>query len=419
MHRWVKETALGVGILAALAIPAAAAAAPACAIPAGGPSVTLPVVTPNGQAVEADPVRNAYRVNISVGGMAAHTVEVDTGSTGIVVPWTAVPPDLWKAAAGNPTHILYTSDNEYLHGRTIQATVALGVPKPPAGVAAAQPYPTTGTIDLMAADCVCKLDSTDSGGGTAQPRPAGGGSACGDLNGTRSDPQVNNSPLLNSCVPVDDGMGMMGVGYARGGRSSSMNSFLRLAAMDGGAMHPGYIITQSNIQLGLTGTNTTGFAFTQLTPSAMPAPSSHVKEWNEPPVTIAFQAGEPKPAPLTGSLLLDTGIADMLLTVPTAQRPGGLVVPGSSLGQKPPVIGDVVPAGTPFTVTVTNADHAPILSYQATMGGAPPSPTYGSWRGATATANAFNLGRHALAAANYAYDAQCGRLGFQQVAAKK
>jgi hypothetical protein len=381
--------------------PIAQAEDGACSIGTGR-SVDVPLVN-----ADANHVRDGYNIRISVGGGPAHSVQVDTGSTGIVVPRPAVPDALWSTAT-QPGHILYDSDDLYLHGKYVKAPVKLGVPAGYKGTGGE--FPTTGSLDVLVVDCACDIDKTATApeASGSQPSPA----QCSALDGTRAF-QDKASPALKNCRPSKPGMGMMGVGFARGTQPSSHNPFLHLEAMDAGTMHPGYIIREHHIQLGLNQENTKGFRFVQLQPSQVQPASRFVKEWLEPQVCVALPTAKPTAASLCGSLLMDTGINYMMLTVPSAKRPANLVT--TSTTHK----GQIVPPGTPMTVTVPGAKD-PILTYSVNdKAHMAPSPAYVSWRGADGTVVHVNTGRHTLAAADYAYDAACGQLGFLPRSTKK
>jgi hypothetical protein len=398
-----REILLAVSTSVLLMSSAALAADKACT--PGGQSVNLPLR-------KADPVSNGYSVTILVGDGKAHGVQVDTGSSRIMVPRSAVSDTLWQKFE-KPSHILYSSNGGYNFGKIVKTPVKLGVSSDATGGC------TTGNLDVLVVTCHC---SVSAGLPPVKPYPNAVPPQCSDLNGAAPDTDGKGTSSLADCVDAISSVGMMGVGFGRGGNPMD-NAFLRLTDMDNGTMHRGYIIGEDRIELGLTEKNTEGFQFVQLNPhsslrsneagpSAKPAAPalgvSPPKDWLEPDGCVELKPAAEKSARFCGKLLMDTGITEMLLSVPAAQRPSSCVVPkqlkkGTDLR---------VPDTIPMELVIAGPE-APVLAYSFKPGGPPPAPSYVSWRGAqAASVGGINTGRHLLAKARYLYDADGGRMGF-------
>ncbi|WPB78331.1 hypothetical protein KYC5002_04065 [Archangium violaceum] len=125
-----------------------------------------------------------------------------------------------------------------------------------------------------------------------------------------------------------------------------------------------------------------------------------MREWLEPQAAVRFdKTGDS----LSGSVLMDTGINYMMLTIPEKERVKQFVSQDHCES--------CVPEGTAMTLTFP-ATGKPLLTYAFTLGKNAQAPQSVSWRGAQGTAHHINTGRNLMAVADYAYDARCGQLGF-------
>ncbi|MFO1082335.1 MAG: hypothetical protein U1E23_17115 [Reyranellaceae bacterium] len=122
------------------------------------------------------------------------------------------------------------------------------------------------------------------------------------------------------CRPEEEprGVAFMGVGFARRSAQGTpdevaRNPFVNLVSLASGApvssVRPGYRLTRSGAQLGLSEDSTRGFAFAKLAPAA--GATSAAPQWQAATLTVAVDgaAGD-------GTLLMDTGIDYMFLSPP-------------------------------------------------------------------------------------------------------
>jgi hypothetical protein len=138
----------------------------------------------------------------------------------------------------------------------------------------------------------------------------------------------------------------MGIGFDRTGfgdtpvnnkYNQNFNTFLNLDQMRLGNMRAGYMLTAEGVELGLTSTNITAhgpgaFAYAQLVPTGWKRVDQSPPDWQVPMGYVSFGGTQ---YPL-GEGVIDTGITNMLLTLP------GFPTTGSP---PPP------PNGTPLTVS--------------------------------------------------------------------
>lgn len=213
-------------------------------------------------------------LTVSVGGGPPRRAVLDTGSTGLVISATAIP-DLARLPQLGPGSITYSSS-----GRVLQ------------GVFVLVPVTVTGA------------DGTSV---TTQPIPvlATQTRAC--------------LPHARRCSPVaelNEGA-MLGIGYgheAPGARTSgaAKNPFLHLPGMDkaDGPLKPGYVVTRSAVTVGIGPTLPEGFSVVKL------ARQRTNGDWALPTACARVDGGKP----VCGPLSVDTGIPDMILTLPYPLR---------------------------------------------------------------------------------------------------
>ena len=215
------------------------------------------------------------------------------------------------------------------------------------------------------------------------------------------------SPTTGCKSTITGGPSYMGIGFDRASNSPTVlglpleNPFLQLTsvvtpATGASAMHPGYTINTSSMNIGLTPANTVNFHFEPLTKS-----TSVPGDWNGATGCIAFNSGTCQNA----SMLVDIGQAAMLLN--------GLSYPAPNPGSTTPAVSKIA---------VTIPATSPFLSYSfpyPSPSGTPPAPnaqTAGTNEGvnflSTSTNPFVNTGINAIAAADYLFDSACGRVGF-------
>ena len=154
---------------------------------------------------------------------------------------------------------------------------------------------------------------------------------------------------------------MMGIGFGRRGDHQAQggpdkNPFLNVMTIDGDGRNAerirrGYIVTRRGVHISLTAANTRGdFSYVKLPP----APDG--RGWASTPACIAINDAKPAAC---GSLLMDTGVAAMYLTVPESQAPAELRTFND--------VGPTLVAGTKLTISIP-AEDSPQALYTFTVG---------------------------------------------------
>ncbi len=240
--------------------------------------VYLPYV--NAPAADEDITRIPL-LRASFGGPPFNIV-MDTGSTGIVVSAHRIP-NIDALPSLGPGRLTYTSSGRIMIGRRVVTALTV------MGADGAQL--TTSPIPVLA---VTRIECT------ARAR---------------------------NCRPNDDprGVSMMGIGFGRGHGpeaegNTRKNPFINVAtiAAPGGnsetaqGMRRGYIVTRRGVHVGLTGENTQApFNYVSLTRS------ESGNDWSGISACISVNGAAPAAC---GSMLMDTGVTTMYLTLP--DRPG-------------------------------------------------------------------------------------------------
>jgi hypothetical protein len=236
------------------------------------------------------------RLRISFGGPSYGAV-MDTGSTGVVVSADKIPnlPSLQSLGAGELT---YSSSGRIMIGQWVVTPMTI--------TGGDGTRITTAPIAVLA---VTRIACTQRA--------------------RRCTP--NEAPRRVS---------MLGIGFGR--RSDAQtgpekNPFLNIAKLNGDSVNGerirrGYIVTRRGVHVGLTAGNTQGdFAYVKL------APGPDGRGWAATPACISVNGASPAAC---GSLLMDTGVTAMYLTVPETQAPadirtindvGPTLVPGTKL----------------------------------------------------------------------------------------
>jgi hypothetical protein len=323
--------------LAGSATQAAVAANPGCALGTQAVHFALPDTAKN--------FRTGWHLKVSIAGGKERSVQIDTGSIGFVVGRNAVGPHaVGPLGAGRQE---YTSNGLILLGHYYRAPVTFE-----AGTARA----TTAPVTLLAVEqlaCDQKYSKCSVRGRSAQS------------------------------------VGVLGVGFARK-ESIGSNAFLQIAAMQNGGMHAGYIVAEDAITLGLTPQNSRGFQFISLTRGP--------HDWLGAPACFGFR-GKPGYAHMCGTILVDTGLASMIVSRAESLRP--------------PDIKTAIPDGTPIEIAAP-AFERPIMHYRFSVGDRGPlSPTSIRWSSAAGNGAFVNTGRNVIRGYDYLYDAKCGRVGFR------
>jgi hypothetical protein len=296
----------------------------------------------------ASSVASGYNLRVSVGGGKLHDVEIDTGSIGVVVPLSAVGKDAHDT--GTAGQMEYTSDGKIFSGEYYMAPLRI--------VDASGHSVKTTSIRVLA---VSKSSCDTSG----HPDCRAGGVK---------------------------GLGMMGVGFARGTGTSAINPFLHTLDSAGKPMRAAYIIRNNAIILGADASDETSFESIALTRSSS-------GDWNGLAGCFSISS-----ATYCGSILMDTGIKSMILSVSKAKRPKDMrdkIAAGTAI--------DVwAPAGTKtFSVHAVVGAKADAAATKHAIG-----PSSARWSDGKGTTYFINTGRTVLEMYDYLYDSVTGKVGF-------
>ncbi len=179
------------------------------------------------------------------------------------------------------------------------------------------------------------------------------------------------------------------------------NALLSVAAPSG-SMSPGYVLSGSTIQAGITAANAT--------PSVVPltANPTYPGDWNAMAMCVTFPTNaQPSPAPTCGSLLMDVGIPEMFVTF-------------GSNDDVPAAVKGGLPDNQTISIAAPN-QTTPALAYSFSSGpaggaappatGAAPSKVDMSVLSGPTTVF-INTGRHVLFDYQYVFNAQAGSVGF-------
>jgi hypothetical protein len=289
--------------------------------------------------------RSGWYLTVSIAGGRRRSVQIDTGSIGFVVGRNAIGRSAsGPLAAGRQE---YTSDGLILLGHYYRAAVTFE---------GAGSRAVTVPIKLLGVE---KL-------------------AC--------DPKYPKCSIRGRSA---QSVGVLGVGFARKENIGS-NAFLEIDKMIHGSMHAGYIISANGVTLGLTAENTRGFRFIPLVRNG--------SDWQGAPGCFGFP-GRAAFERLCGTILVDTGIASMIVSRAAALRP--------------PDLKTEIPSGTAMTIAAPAFANA-ALSYRFSVGDRGElTPSAIRWSAATGNSAFVNTGRNVIRAYDYLYDAKCGRVGFR------
>jgi hypothetical protein len=221
-----------------------------------------------------------------------------------------------------------------------------------------------------------------------------------------------------------------GIGFAGGSGqpqgTPDKNAFLNVMSMSGSVIppwpSPGYILSTQGVQIGLTSSNTQGFAMIKLEPlfaptlaqwQAMPESPNVLTDWQHARATITVNGKSG-----SGGILFDTGVSTSFLTPPIGVTPNTGMGPPKAECNGGPNGPTCAVSGTTVRVSFPN-QTTPVASLNYTVG-----PNNGSQVGNPVSPFAvsvdedngapfLNTSVRFLQAFNYLYDAANGFIGLQ------
>lgn len=350
----------------------------------------IPFVDRQGKAGATD-FDDAPRLSITIGG-ARRIVIMDTGSTGMMIAASRIPDfDRLKArvvadGAGSGWAFLSSSKRLYVGHR---------VPVPIDFHGANGEVVATAVVPVLGVEATTRCPDYDS---------ARDGATCGGKPPT---------------TPPAASMIYMGVGFARAGDgmpqgTPDANPLLNLARIGGrpvdpGALRRGYVIDPEGVRVGLTDAYTAGFTFTKLRPDP-----ERAGEWLAPPMCVSVNGSACAP----GTLLVDTGVAQMYLTVPkTGVKVSSTTARNESTGAPVAVLDGTDTVTIRVPGTSDGADfvftHRPNPVPTRRDAANPLAPYLTIPRRSDTRPPFVNTGRHFLRGFLYLYDADGGRIGLR------
>jgi hypothetical protein len=336
-----------------------------------------------------DPPKLSFLVQAPDGGASRQfTMIMDTGTTGVVISAADLP---GYSAVGNPQGWEFLSSSKLLW-------VGHWIPRELVFLDASGNQLATATVPVLAVETqyTCPRWSEQAN----QP-------TCGESKKT---------------VTMPAGITYMGVGFGRehDGQpqgTPDKNPLLNLTAIDGQRIRPstyrsGYIITPNGVHVGLSAANSHDFAWVKLQGRSLdkrgnPA-SDDPRDWPQASMAVSVSGGPSQ----SGSVLIDTGIAQMYLTVSNPSQ-----LPTQSV-RNPSLKGAAatgLASGAEVIVSFPSVDR-PISQYSFTVGDTTnedaPSVVLVTRGGTPAF---VNTGRHLLRGYEAAFDANGGWFGFRKV----
>lgn len=317
-------------------------------------------------------------MNLQVGGKN-QTMLLDTGSRGIVLSKDQLPPEF--PTRGRSGSVFYWSSGRRISGKWINTTVTFPDAidertHKPASVRATLPI-------LVASSATC----------VAAPK--------GQIY-----PNHCDNPGVTDHNPT--GIHMMGIGFDRTGHGDTPNNnrwnqqynpFLNLDGMRSERIRAGYILSPHGVKLGLTAENTgSNYAFQKLIPTGLKQVRHSPPDWQAPLGSVTLNGI----SYAVGQAVLDTGINDMLLSLP-GQPASGVLTAGTlalSLLYSNGRVG--------YTFNVGDSQN-PVTPNSVTW--SPLQP--GRWSESRKIRTFLNTGMHALNAFDFLYDATGGFVGLK------
>lgn len=314
--------------------------------------------------LDAEPggIARVPRIGLSFGGEVL-SADLDSGSTGIVVA-AAYIPGFDQLPVQGPGELTYTSSGRVMVGQWVITPVTLSG-KEGASL-------TTAPLPVLAVT------------------------------------QVRCLKNARDCTPSSDPrhIAMVGVGFAREADRQSQstpdkNPLLNIAPGER-PRRQGYVLTMEGVHIGLTEANTRG-PFRYLKLERRPDGT----DWQPTPACISLNGATP---PACGSVLVDTGVGAMFMTVPAAQAgAAGVGADGAGADGQP---ARTLPEGTQVAIRVgAGAQAFPLYAF--TVGdGSPLAPEAIHLR--VAPDRVFvNTSFHLLNGYDVLFDGEGGYVGFR------
>ena len=293
-------------------------------------------------------IRAVPRIGLSFGDRILRA-ELDSGSTGVVVA-SAFIPNFNQLPVIGEGRLTYTSSGRVMIGSWVTTPLT--------------------------------LSGSDGASVKTEPMPV--------LAVTR----IECLKQARSCTPNNDphGIAMVGIGFAReadrqGQSTPDKNPLLHIASEK--PMRKGYVLGAEGIDIGLTPAVTRGEVhYVKLDRQ------EDVPDWKPVPACIAVAGATP---PACGTILVDTGVGDMFLTVPASQATS-----------------DPLPADTEISVLLGDATATTTLySFRVGARSQPMAPAHIHLNVSDRTPF-VNTSFHALNGFDLIYDADGGYAGFRR-----
>ncbi|WP_453958957.1 autotransporter outer membrane beta-barrel domain-containing protein [Amorphus suaedae] len=333
--------------------------------------------------------RYNYDISLNVGATSTNApvnVEMDTGSTGIVITADLISSN--KAAlTGSPGWAFYNSSGLLVTGVLTQATVTYRNTANNALVTASVPV-----LAVMHRHCLGVGGNSGNCSETGNIAMMGVGFGRNTLGADASTIAVNSMDFQTmtaaqkkSLAGQLDNAGVTPLAYNP------------LVNIDGGTstFNQGYIIRDGKIEVGLNASNTSNFAYGKLQQTT---DSQGTGNWTQAPMSVQVGANGPS----SGVLLADTGVTDGFVHIPGAPQSGSLA------------------DGTLVTVQVLDAGS--LVSYSFVVGNQcaqtpqpancnPQAPNGIIWVSGSETASFLNSSIYFYKGFDYLFDPTNGYLG--------
>ncbi len=332
-----------------------------------GPLVAATTAASGGVSLTLAPkssLSEGLHLPVSIAGGAQTNVMLDTGSTGLVIAQRYLGSD-YTSTGETFSDFTYSSSGNSYSGEWVTTTVRFLSADSDTNIESA-PFKVRMVTEQCKTGEACTRDQDD-----ITVSMMGIGFDRQDPHGTTVDPTLN--PFLN--IP----------GTAKGS-----------------AVAPGYVLTPTQVTLGITDADTSGFEFIQLDP----LPADQGADWQMPTACVSVPTAGV--APQCGGLLVDTGLMYSIVQVPDGFDPP------QQQGNGADATRSVLQSGQQVVITSPDLDRT---IYSFTVGdpatGAPDDVAWGHHMASHGNKPFMNTSLHTLSQLDYAYDAGAGRLGFR------